>query len=446
MSNKGGRPSTPHKIIDGIEMKQCIICKQFKPLDCFSNKKDSKDGKRSSCKECINSKNRELNKKDENEFIKISKDIFHNNESFVLTPRGFDLVVDKYSSRIWTNKLSKNWVDLLIICDKEKDLYEYVKQEYYQFYINTFQTHIQKFVDSHMFITVSVLNMIDFTKIRSELGFTSTTWHTKEAYEINWKNVKYKLGRIPTEKEFEKLSQIGTSSYFNFYFNLDSYSFDKLVEAIEGVSYYDELAYYRNLSRRSTDYISLIEKEGYQLISDIPKEVSHHAQLLCPNGHIHRTTFESFKSGTRCKECFYDSIRGENSPFWKGGISQIQNYLRNGLYSWRKKSIQECNGKCVISGQPYEAIHHLYSFDNILNNALKMLNIDFKKTIYEYGEEMLDKLKTLVKTLHSDVPLGVCLTEDIHKLFHSIYGYGSNTPKQFYEFQENIKIGKVKIA
>ena len=38
----------------------------------------------------------------------------------------------------------------------------------------------------------------------------------------------------------------------------------------------------------------------------------------------------------------------------------------------------------------------------------------------------------------------VCITEDVHKLFHKIYGYGDNTVEQWDEYVTDYKNGKFK--
>ena len=45
---------TEHKFIDSIEYKQCSCCKEFKTLDQFQKRKDSKDGYRDKCISCLN--------------------------------------------------------------------------------------------------------------------------------------------------------------------------------------------------------------------------------------------------------------------------------------------------------------------------------------------------------------------------------------------------------
>jgi CobQ-like glutamine amidotransferase family enzyme len=43
------------------------------------------------------------------------------------------------------------------------------------------------------------------------------------------------------------------------------------------------------------------------------------------------------------------------------------------------------------------------------------------------------------KELRFEVDNGITISKDIHKLFHSIYGYGNNTKEQWEEFVKNFK-------
>lgn len=38
-------------------------------------------------------------------------------------------------------------------------------------------------------------------------------------------------------------------------------------------------------------------------------------------------------------------------------------------------------------------------------------------------------------------PLGVCIDENIHRLFHCLYGQFCNTPEQWYQFEEDYRNG-----
>lgn len=134
--------------------------------------------------------------------------------------------------------------------------------------------------------------------------------------------------------------------------------------------------------------------------------------------------------------------RGENSYNWKGGsttrYNAINSLLRNStIDKWRNNSIEASNGKCIISKQPYECVHHIYGFSFILNEVLEITGIELKEKISDYSDEEIIKLKNTCLELHYKHGLGVCLTNDIHEEFHKIYGYGDNTKEQFEEFINN---------
>ena len=135
-----------------------------------------------------------------------------------------------------------------------------------------------------------------------------------------------------------------------------------------------------------------------------------------------------------CPKCKKLDVSGENHWNWKGGITPIHNYLRSSLLKWKRDSMKNCNYKCIITGDRFEDIHHLYSFSNILFESLNELNFQLYKDINNYTITELKILEKKVLEVHYRYPLGVCITNNIHKLFHLIYGRVNNTPEQWEEF------------
>ena len=56
--------------------------------------------------------------------------------------------------------------------------------------------------------------------------------------------------------------------------------------------------------------------------------------------------------------------------------------------------------------------------------------------ISDYSDDQLDKIFTTFYDLQESYKSYICITEEIHKQFHSIYGYGNNTKQQWDEFIE----------
>lgn len=121
-----------------------------------------------------------------------------------------------------------------------------------------------------------------------------------------------------------------------------------------------------------------------------------------------------------------------------------------GLYShrhnneWKAASAKNCNYKCVITGKPFDDIHHLQSRNLIIQDVIKN-NPDIPSDINfnTSDKEICDMVYNLYLEEQSKYPLGVCLTHELHKQFHDTYGYGNNTPEQFYEFVKNVAPDKL---
>jgi hypothetical protein len=168
----------------------------------------------------------------------------------------------------------------------------------------------------------------------------------------------------------------------------------------------------------------------------------------CNRGHIETRNVRNFMSKPRCTMCskiylstFQSGSKGNN---WQGGLTNLNRYLKHHIVQWKKDSMEACNYKCVITGKRFDQIHHLYSFNNIVYDAILELGLEKTEFIGDYSEDELMPIIQKVQEIHYRYPLGVCLTKKIHKLFHKLYGM-ETIPKDFYEFQSGIKSGEIKI-
>ena len=80
------------------------------------------------------------------------------------------------------------------------------------------------------------------------------------------------------------------------------------------------------------------------------------------------------------------------------------------------------------------AIHHIYSFNLMIQDAHRINNIEIKKTIDLYSKEELKLIEDYVIRWHDDECNYIVILEEIHKQFHKIYGNGNNTREQWLEF------------
>lgn len=123
------------------------------------------------------------------------------------------------------------------------------------------------------------------------------------------------------------------------------------------------------------------------------------------------------------------------------GFDGVYEYLHTRNKVWRKQSMEAGAYKCALSGLPVEVVHHLFGSNLILDETFDILHLDRRGTIGEYSPSEIESILSTYVSLHEKYPLGVCLTEKIHKLFHKNFGYGNNTPEQFEVFQERYMSG-----
>ena len=119
----------------------------------------------------------------------------------------------------------------------------------------------------------------------------------------------------------------------------------------------------------------------------------------------------------------------------------LSKYLRGQNQKWKKDSMKSSNYKCVLTGSKNFEIHHLYGVSNILNDIMDKYNFNIYDNFSDYKEEELHKILDAFIIEQNKYPLGVCVSKDIHVLFHSLYGQYYNTPEQWYEFEKDFRAG-----
>lgn len=121
----------------------------------------------------------------------------------------------------------------------------------------------------------------------------------------------------------------------------------------------------------------------------------------------------------------------------------IADYIRHNNVDWKRRSAKCCNYQCVFTGDSNFEIHHKYSFNLILKEAMRD-DRWINKDIIDYDEFELKFILSIFNEYQDKYPLGICVSKSIHKLFHLIYGNRYNTIEQWNEFEKNYKNGLYK--
>lgn len=187
-----------------------------------------------------------------------------------------------------------------------------------------------------------------------------------------------------------------------------------------------------------------LNTDGYELISNEWKGSNSKMEFRCDKGHNYFATWNALKnSNQRCPHCYNENRpKGELHARWKGGVTKLTTALRSNIYDWKKKSMELCEYKCVFTGERFDNIHHLISFNSIVKECLDELKMPLKDNLGEYSEEYRNTLVELVKEKHNKYGLGLCMCKELHKKFHDEYSYEYFTVDDFKEFIENYFNGK----
>lgn len=126
----------------------------------------------------------------------------------------------------------------------------------------------------------------------------------------------------------------------------------------------------------------------------------------------------------------------------KNHYENLAKYLRGQISRWKKRSLENCNFQCILTGSKDFAIHHIISFNVIVKKFLLEYDLNLKENFEDYTNDELLELSKLFVQYHDQYPLGVCIETNLHLKFHSIYG-DINNEKQWNDFIQKFNEGKI---
>lgn len=127
------------------------------------------------------------------------------------------------------------------------------------------------------------------------------------------------------------------------------------------------------------------------------------------------------------------------------GYKELCTYIRRRLYGWVSSIKKDNNYTCVITGERQNVvIHHIRSFNLIMEECIESLCFDADKKISEHSNEELDNFVNMFFEIQEYYGDYICISNSLHDKFHRLYGCGNNTREQWDEFIERYN-NKIKI-
>ena len=128
------------------------------------------------------------------------------------------------------------------------------------------------------------------------------------------------------------------------------------------------------------------------------------------------------------------------------GVAKISVFLRRRLSVWKRESLRYYDNKCWITGEEecQLEIHHVVNFNSIVADIVKELDLPTYDNISSYSENELNDMVDLCMSKHREIGYGIPMKTELHKLFHSKYGYKQNNYEQLVEFKQLYLKGVVR--
>jgi len=201
------------------------------------------------------------------------------------------------------------------------------------------------------------------------------------------------------------------------------------------------------VSRRlDYDYVKkTFEDRGYILLENYYENVMKPMRYICPEHpkEILKIAFRRLAKGQGCKSCGYEKYKGINHHNWNGGTTSLRGRLRYSINKWKLQSMKDYGYTCFVTGENYGdlQVHHTYPFSEVIKETVYELGLEIKQNVGEYTEEEIEKIKTLFEEKHKGIS-GMPLRKEVHKLFHSIYGYKNIDFFNVVEFRDRYLSGE----
>lgn len=187
--------------------------------------------------------------------------------------------------------------------------------------------------------------------------------------------------------------------------------------------------YYKNGKKDRTRFITPKGTKIKVKIEDVPLQSNIKINVQCDYcNKKYKIKYNDYYKQNHdgkiyCNKCANTILfTGYNSPKWNDKLSQeerIKNRKTDNDIIWKKMVLARDNYTCQKCNKKSNLIvHHLNGYNWCIKERYSVEN-------------------------------GICLCENCHKNFHSIYGYGNNTKEQFFKWiNKNIEIlpynGKIK--